>query len=567
MKVLLAAINSQFMHANLAVRQIHLAALDAGLDTEIFEGHINLPFRDVLSRLEWRSADAIGFSCYIWNIEYVLKLCRALKRGRPGIFLFLGGPEAAYRARDLLSREEAIDAVAAGEGESCVPALLRALVGGKSLETVPGLCVRRGGEIAETAPGALLPPQRWPDVWGRLGLAGMEKRILYIETSRGCPFRCKYCLSGGAGPVRFLDTDESVRRLTHMADQGAVLIKLVDRTFNCDVKRANDIWRALIGHQKRTGHRARYHFEIGAHLLNDESFAVLADAPKGLFQFEAGIQSSDDGVLSASGRSISFAALRDRLLRVVALGTIHLHVDLIAGLPGGSMETFAKSFDDAWSIGAEQLQLGFLKLLHGSALREEAERDGVVYQPDPPYEVMRTEGFSLRDLNHLRDVETVLNWYWNSGRYPLAMRRLTEGKSPFSVLSGLAARMRGDGVFDREHGERERAQMLMKYAPGEALGDLIRFDFLLRNRRRDLPESLAFAEDDRQKRILREAFHPVRGQSLCAFGWNVKEYGAGEALERKECELAFDPQEGECALQVLEGRIRPDITRCPEGRR
>lgn len=532
MKITLVALNAHYMHTNLAVRQM-LPAL-SGFGVQFYEGHINLPCRRLLQDIARGEPDVIGFSCYIWNIALVTRLCRALRLALPDVRLVLGGPEVAYRAPDLLRELPEADYVLQGEGESALPMLLRSIEaerggGEMPLRDVPGLCWRADGEVLCNAKPEPLPPRDWPDPYAN-GIAGLERRILYIETSRGCPFSCQFCLSSAEQGVRALDADEAVRRLTALADAGAALIKLVDRTFNFDPRRADYIWSALIEHAAHTGYSGTYHFEIGAQLIDDAALQVLGRAPKGLFQFEVGLQSSDSGVLAKVGRKVDFERVADAVSALRALDTIHLHVDLIAGMPGDDMPRFARSFDDAYSLGAEQLQLGFLKLLHGSGLRRDAGVLGIIFEKDAPYEVISTREMRFAELCHLKDVEQTLNWYHNSGLYRCTLRWLLGERGPFGLFSSLAHAFRASGVFDVERANKARAEALLAWADSPQLRALMRHDLLRAGRRRDLPDALAFLEGEAERSLLRARYHPVRGQSAFVYEWDVLAFERGGPL-------------------------------------
>lgn len=539
MKTTLVALNAHYMHTNLALRQL-MPTLGA-FDARFYEGHINLVYRKLLSDIALGEPDVIGFSCYIWNIPLVFRLCRALRLVLPGVKLILGGPEVAYRAEDALANHPEIDFVLCGEGESALAPLLEAIRAGACLEAVPGLCYRSGEKIMRNPTPAPLPPERWPDPYAD-GIAGLERRILYAETSRGCPYNCQYCLSSAEQGVRALPPGEAIRRLTRLAGEGAQLIKLVDRTFNFDPIRAREIWAGLIGHARMTGYSGTYHFEIGAHLIDGTALDVLKRAPAGLFQFEVGVQSSDPGVLNRVGRAARFEAVADGTRAVRALGNIHLYVDLIAGMPGDDMHRFARSFDDAWALGAEQLQLGFLKLLHGSGLRRDAAALGIRFEPDAPYEVISTRELGFQQLNHLKDVERALNWY-AGGRYRLTLKWLLLRKKPFELFSGLADQFRRGGVFDIERGEKARAEALILACDSPELRALMRHDLLISGRRRELPDALAFQEDAAQRGALRERFHPVRGQSVFRYAFDVPEFEKSGRLIERAVTLVYNPPE------------------------
>lgn len=529
MKVLLSALNAHYMHTSLAVRQLRAACSDLdGIEAQICEMHINLPYRRALNDIVRRKSDVIGFACYIWNISYVLRLCRAIKLALPECVIALGGPEIAYDAENVLRENACIDAVLSGEGEQVLPAYLEAIRDKKSCISLPGVSARNGkGEIVITPPPAPMPAEQWVDAYEG-GAGDIANRLVYIETSRGCPYACQYCLSSRDEKVRALPAEESIRRLTALAEDGVKIIKLVDRTFNFNRERAKAIWRGLIEHAKRMGVTPTYHFEIAANLLDEESIALLSGAPKGLFQFEAGVQSANDEVLKNVGRSVPFEPVKEAVEAVGQADNIHLHTDLIAGLPGEDMASFEKSFDKTFALGAQMLQLGFLKLLKGSGLRRDAEHLGIVYEPDAPYEVISTKEMSFDELCFLKDVEEVLEWYHNSGRYTASLRLLLEKKKPFELFACLARRYRAEGVLDIGEGERARAQLLLdagsEFADRWMLSDLIRHDLLSCGRRRDLPDELKFRENDEQRALLREQFRTVRGQSAYTYDFDVRAY-------------------------------------------
>lgn len=544
MKVLLVALNAHYMHTNLALRQMKAALPDGRFDVELVEGHINLPFWDMLMRVARAKPRVVGLSTYIWNVEYVLKLCRALKRALPGAVIFLGGPEAAYNAQAVLEQNPSVDLVLSGEGERSLEGLLRALEAGADLQEVPGAWYREGGRVRHVPDPPPLPPEDWPDPYPE-GICGLERRILYLETSRGCPYRCAYCLSSAQPGVRALPAEEAVRRLTRLAGQGARLIKLVDRTFNFDPQRARAIWSGLMDHAARSGCAPTYHFEIGAHLLDEPSLELLAGAPKGLFQFEVGVQSASARVLDAVSRAPRFEAVRAASVRVSRMGNIPLHIDLIAGLPGEGLDSVAHSLDEVVSMGPTRVQLGFLKLLHGSALRAQAGRQAIVFQEDPPYEVIATGALSFDELCHLKDVEQALEWYYNQGRYPSALRLLLEEHTPYQLFSALARGLRALGMM--EAGQRERARAEALYRLGSHLADpvwlaaLMRHDLLLGGLRAELPEALAFEEDSALRAELRRRFHPVRGQSGCLHPVDVLGYLATGRRKARASALIYDP--------------------------
>lgn len=466
LRVTLVAINAMYVHTNLAVRCLHAAVQKALPEVAhtVLELHGNQPFPAQLRAIWATEPDVICFSTYIWNRERVLQLARALKRAIPGARVVLGGPEVSFDLSETLERHPCLDALVAGEGEESYPALLVALAGGAPFADdfpgVQGCAVRTARGVVLRNPPPPLPPERWPNPYPH-GLDAEAERIWYLETSRGCPFQCQFCLSAGE-KVRALPAERAVERLCALARGGAKLVKLVDRTFNYDAARAREIWRALLALDTE----CVFHFEIEAHLLDAESLDLLAAAPKGRFQFEIGVQSTTPEVLRAVRRGDHFAGIA-RAVRALREGdNIALHLDLIAGLPKESWASLARSFDDVHALRPHRLQLGFLKLLPGSGLRRDADALGLVYAPDPPYQVLSTPDLSFAELQALQDVDKALDWYGNSGRHQAVMELLTRHPSPFAAYHALALWLRSEGLFDADRSAAHRAEALERYADG-----------------------------------------------------------------------------------------------------
>lgn len=531
MKLVLAALNASYPHTNLAIRQIR-SRVPEHWECVLFEKHINLIRYDMLRDLIRLQADCVGFSCYLWNRDLCMKLGAALKKACPETFVYFGGPEAENDPQAFLACG---DAVCRGEGEVSIAPLLKGLEAG-DLTRVPGLVTAQ----FENPMAAPMQAEEWPDAY-QAGGESLAGRIVYVETSRGCPYRCGYCLSAG-DKIRALDAQEAVRRLTALADSGVELIKLVDRTFNFDRERAADIWEALIDHhaQKHGGREeegpvttytqlakktedglpvTRYHFEIAANLLDERAFEILKRAPRGLFQFEAGIQSTNEKTLAAVGRAAGTKEIMANVRRVIALGNIPVHVDLIAGLPEEDLASFGKSFDETYALGADMLQLGFLKLLPGSRLRREAEQWGIVYDPAPPYEVMRTPWLRSAELCLLHDMEKITDWF--DERCPRAMQALSREEGAFAARRRLAEDMRTMGIFDRDHTEKARMAALVQLRP--QLREMVIHELLLQGR--PLPGELDTAEDEILRAHLRAYFHPIRGQRAMRYTCDPRKDG------------------------------------------
>jgi len=424
MKLTLLSLHSQYIHSSTVPWCLKAGVErygDASIKVTIVEGNINEPEEAVIDRIRATTPDVLGISCYIWNIRTVRTLLPKLKNlpGTPTIVL--GGPEVSYAAADYLDAHPQIDCILSGEGEESLPGYLNALIRSTDVTAVPGVCVR--GHIGEPVIGTGTPVKPNPMEYA----ASLNGRIAYWETSRGCPYRCAFCLSGRCGSVRFYDAQESLQELVMLAQHGARTVKLVDRTFNANPARAKEFWRFLIA-QSDAGAippGTCYHFEIAGDILDEESLTILAQAPKGLFQLEIGMQSFHEPTLAAVHRKTDTQRLRENIRRLVKARNMHIHIDLIAGLPQEDLATFARSFRIAYDLGADMLQLGFLKLLHGADMREYPQEFPCTFSDEPPYEVVQTPWMSTQDLAVLRDVEHALDRLCNSGRFRRTMQYLT----------------------------------------------------------------------------------------------------------------------------------------------
>jgi hypothetical protein len=419
LKALLVCLNAKFVHASAApfcllagIRSFGRAVRDA----EILEGTVNEDAHALLLKILAHRPDFIGFSCYIWNIGLVLSLAERLRNAGCRAKICLGGPEVSSRGEGVLRSEPSIDFVLGGEGERSLPRLLDALATGEKVTAVPSLTYRDGEEIRFThAETVSLPP---PSPLSAGYAACLHGRIAYYETSRGCPFHCSFCLSGQKGGCRFFDASFAISELICLANSKTRTVKLVDRTFNADRDRAKQIWRALIdGYGVTYPPGVTFHFEIEASLLDEESLLLLQDAPKGLFQFEIGLQSTNPETLDAIGRPRDYGRILSAESRLVGFGNLTVHLDLIAGLPFETYASFTSGFHEAYATRPHMLQLGFLKLLHGTKLRDDADRFGICFEDTAPYTVWKTDTLSAGELEEIRLAETAFDRLYNSGRH------------------------------------------------------------------------------------------------------------------------------------------------------
>jgi len=429
MKTILVAINSKYSHTNLAVRLLNAYS---GYCADVMEFTINEQISFITSQIFKVKPDVICFSTYIWNIETVIKCCEVLKSVLPNTKIILGGPEVSYNAEEILNAHSFIDAIIIGEGEVSFSELIN---NGFDFKSAHNIAYRDNGCITFTDTARSLSLDELPFPYTDDELISYGQKLLYYETSRGCPYNCSYCLSSTLHSLRFASLDKVKEDLKKFIDKKVRIVKLVDRTFNADQNRAYEIFDFLI---KNAGETC-FHFEISAHILSDEILKLLETAPKGLFQFEIGVQSTNEKTISAINRKTDFETLRTNVQRLLSFGNIHLHLDLIAGLPYEDIESFKKSFNDVFALNPHMLQLGFLKLLKGTKIREEKVLHGYKFTPYPPYEVLENKYLTHYDILTLKAAEEMVDKLYNNKKFKMSINRLcTFFASPFDMFLALS---------------------------------------------------------------------------------------------------------------------------------
>ncbi len=419
-KAMMVAINAKYVHTNIAVRYISRFCQKKGLDCDFCEFTINEPQNNVLAKLYEINCNVYGFSCYIWNIDYVLEICQNLKILKPESKIILGGPEVSFDAEKLLDKYRFLDYIICGEGEIAMA---------KLLANFPAERCTVYGEKPE------LNSLPFPYSSADLKRVAEGEKLVYYETSRGCPFNCSYCLSSVDSGVRYLALERVKREIQQIAEGGAMTIKFVDRTFNADKNRAKSIWQHCMGIDTDTC----FHFEIGADLLTDDMIDLLKSAKPGQFQFEIGVQTTNADTISSISRRMSLITLSDNVKRLKNETNVILHLDLIAGLPYEDLESFKKSFNDVYAMSPHVLQLGFLKLLKGSPLRSKADDYGMKISCFAPYEIFSNNWISYDEIIRLKAIEDVLERYYNSGRfYDTLDETVKYFKSPFHFYEELS---------------------------------------------------------------------------------------------------------------------------------
>ncbi len=481
MKFLLTAINAKYIHSNLGVYSLKKYAESAssgeyGITIEIAEYTINHPVSQILQDIYRRRPDIIGFSCYIWNLDYVWDLVHDLHKILPGTDIWLGGPEVSFDARQILEREPEVLGVMKGEGETVFVELLTGyrLLGSsvqqwqqrrlekkqeefrtaewrafwKKLHQLSGVAFRGEDEgIQDNAIRAAETLSQIPFPY--TDLSEMEHRIIYYESSRGCPFSCSYCLSSIDKSVRFRDLKLVKQELDFFLDRRVPQVKFVDRTFNCKKEHAMIIWQHILDHDNGV---TNFHFEVAADQMEEEELKLLEKMRPGLIQLEIGVQSTNPDTIREIHRQMDLNQLRRAVKRINQGHNIHQHLDLIAGLPFEGYESFHRSFNEVYEMEPEQLQLGFLKVLKGSYMYDMAEKYELVYQEKPPYEVLSTRWISYEELCRLKGIEAMVEVYYNSGQFIHTLRRLMqELTDPFAFYEQLAQYYENRGLNGRNH--------------------------------------------------------------------------------------------------------------------
>ncbi len=475
LKILLVAVNSKYSHTSLAVRT--LCANSVG--TEFAEYTINEDLAAVETSVFEKNPDVLCFACYIWNIEFILKLANDLKKMLPSVKIIFGGPEVSFSGAEILGRYNFVDAVITGEGEETLNELSR---NGFVFDGVMGVVYRKDG-ITVNLPRPLiedLDSLSFP--YSDKDLETNRGKLIYYETSRGCPYSCSYCLSSTVHGVRFKSIEKVKEELLRIIKSKPETIKFVDRTFNADKSRTVK----LIEFMKKEGAGVTFHFEIEAHTLNDEFFDAIYDAPSGMFRFEIGLQSTNPETLCAINRMGDTEKLFNNIRRIAELGNIHVHLDLIAGLPFENIMSLQKSFNDALSLKPHVLQLGFLKLLKGTEIRGRADEFGYVFRDYPPYEVISSVCISASEMLKIKKIEELLDRFYNSGAFKGGIEYLSDyfGTS-WDLFSNITDYFEERKLFDIKHSRDSLYGILSDFAGcngvSDVFRDILKFDYLTSN--------------------------------------------------------------------------------------
>ena len=464
MKILLAACNAKYIHSNLAVYDLKAYSSDYDKEVLLREYTINQPKDEILKDIYGSGADVVCFSCYIWNISFVRELIRDLAKILPETAFWAGGPEVSYDAEKFLTEMPEMTGVLVGEGEKTFHDLLEYYIDGKgSLGEIRGIAYRDGEEIRHNGWRELMNLSEIPFVYQHL--EEFENRIIYYESSRGCPFSCSYCLSSIDKKLRFRDLELVKKELQFFLDHKVPQVKFVDRTFNCKQEHAMAIWKYILEHDNGV---TNFHFEVSADLLRDEEMNLMAKMRPGLIQLEIGVQSTNPETIRAIHRHMDLDKLKRCVDRVHSFRNIHQHLDLIAGLPYEDYDTFHRSFNDVYQMKPDQLQLGFLKVLKGSLMQGEAEKYGIVHKEKEPYEVLSTNWLPYGDVLKLKAVESMVEVYYNSGQFQHTLEYLVPlAKDAFTFYESLGAFYEKKGYSEISHSRMRRYEILLEYLQEE----------------------------------------------------------------------------------------------------
>ena len=501
MKILLAACNAKYIHSNLAVYNLKSCSGEYSSRVVVKEYTINQIRDDILKDIYLEQPDVVCFSCYIWNISFVRELVPDLKKILPQVEFWAGGPEVSYDAVEFLKKNPAFFGVMVGEGEETFHELAGYYIERKpeTLSGIRGVAFRdenKGKDIVHTGWRELMDLSKVPFAYSNL--TEFKNRIIYYESSRGCPFSCSYCLSSIDKKLRFRDIELVKKELQFFIDNKVPQVKFVDRTFNCKHDHAMEIWRYITEHDNGI---TNFHFEISADLLRAEELALMKTMRPGLIQLEIGVQSTNPQTIKAIRRTMDFEKLKGIVEQIHSFGNIHQHLDLIAGLPYEGYDSFHKSFCDVYALRPEQFQLGFLKVLKGSHMMEMTGEYQILYKDREPYEVLSTAWLTYGEILRLKMVESMVEVYYNSGQFKNTLVFLEKYfDDPFRMYEALGRFYEKKGYSEISHSRMRRYEILMEFAgeqkeiPSEALSDVMLLDLYLRENLKSRP---SFASDQK----------------------------------------------------------------------
>ena len=498
MKILLVACNAKYIHSNLAVYDLQAYASDYADHIVLKEYTINQQKDDIMRDIYLEHPDVVCVSCYIWNLSFVKELMADLIKILPGADFWAGGPEVSYDAEKFLTENSEFKGVMVGEGEETFKELAGYYVekNPQNLKNMTGICYRDGDQIIHNGWRQIMDLSSIPFIYK--DLSEFKNRIIYYESSRGCPFSCSYCLSSIDKKLRFRDTETVKKELQFFIDNKVPQVKFVDRTFNCKHDHAMAIWKYINEHDNGV---TNFHFEISADLLREEELQEMSTMRPGLIQLEIGVQSTNPDTIKAIHRTMDFEKLKGIVDRIHGFGNIHQHLDLIAGLPYEDYDSFRNSFNDVYALKPQQLQLGFLKVLKGSHMMEMCREYGIVYKTQEPYEVLSTKWLDYDHVLKLKTVENMVEVYYNSGQFQNTLEYLEKFfPDAFSIYERLGSFYMEKGYGDVSHTRMRRYEILLEFLEDvpeismDQVKDQMVYDLYLRENLKSRP---GFARDQK----------------------------------------------------------------------
>ena len=528
MKILLVACNAKYIHSNLAVYDLQAYASDYADHIVLKEYTINQQKDDIMRDIYLEHPDVVCVSCYIWNLSFVKELMADLIKILPGADFWAGGPEVSYDAEKFLTENSEFKGVMVGEGEETFKELAGYYVekNPQNLKDMTGICYRDGDQIIHNGRRQIMDLSSIPFIYK--DLSEFKNRIIYYESSRGCPFSCSYCLSSIDKKLRFRDTETVKKELQFFIDNKVPQVKFVDRTFNCKHDHAMAIWKYINEHDNGV---TNFHFEISADLLREEELQEMSTMRPGLIQLEIGVQSTNPDTIKAIHRTMDFEKLKGIVDRIHSFGNIHQHLDLIAGLPYEDYDSFRHSFNDVYALKPQQLQLGFLKVLKGSHMMEMCREYGIVYKTQEPYEVLSTKWLDYDHVLKLKTVENMVEVYYNSGQFQNTLEYLENFfQDAFSIYERLGSFYMEKGYGDVSHTRMRRYEILLEFLEDvpeismDQVKDQMVYDLYLRENLKSRP---GFARD--QKPFERQIWD-FRKREKVAKNAHVEVFADGKVL-------------------------------------
>lgn len=541
-KVLLVAINAKYIHSNLAVYCLRKYAEKYDSNIEIAEYTINQYTEYIFKDIYKRRPDVILFSCYIWNIEYVGCIIRNLRKVMKSAEIWVGGPEVSYRAEDFLMEYPEINGVMSGEGEKIFLKMMERWIEQKEqLNNINGIIYRDKEAIITNPHECIMDLSDLPFPYDNLNK--FKNKIIYYESSRGCPYSCSYCLSSVDKKLRFRNLNLVKKELKIFIDNNIPQVKFVDRTFNCNKAHAMEIWRFIKDNDNGI---TNFHFEISADLIGEDELELFKSMRLGLIQLEIGVQSTNSETIKEIDRVMNLDKLRYVVNKINSFGNIHQHLDLIAGLPYEDYDSFIKSFNDVYAMHPEQLQLGFLKVLSGAKIQENAERYGLIYTSEPPYEVLSTNWLSFDDILKLKNIEEMVELFYNSRQFTNVLT-LLENKynSPFEMFEDIGTYYEAHKLHEVKHNRIQNYEILYKYIKNnyedyEIFEELMILDIYLRENIKSRP--LFIKEQDKDN--LRKYYHEYKAEGKMIhvenLSINVSEWFENKKIVRENQIVLFD---------------------------